>query len=184
MKQKVSKQENNNFSNATAKIENIPDKSISNSSNEEFEKIKEKLRFKEEQYIRAVADLENYRRRVIRERAEIIKIATEKLLEELLPILDSLKMGLDAAKKCSEVADFIKGFEMSYKELSKTLEINGLFEINPLGKIFDPNLHECVSHMPSNKYAENEVIEVIRIGYMLSKKLLRPATVVVCNGVS
>ena len=151
---------------------------------EELEKSHKEYQFKESQYLRAMADLENYKRRVARERTEVMKTATEKLLLDLLPVLDSLNAGLNITEINTETINVIEGFRMSYFELKRILKLHGLSEINPLGENFNPNLHECVAHMASDQEAEGDVMQVTRVGYLLGSKLLRPATVIVSSGIA
>lgn len=132
--------------------------------------------------LRAVADLENYRKRAQREKESLKEFATEGILQDLLPVLDNLKMGLKATQEHTSAKDISKGFEMVYEQILQVFEKHGVKEINPSNEAFDPNLHDCVSQMPSAEVEEGKVAEVIRSGYQLHSRLLRPATVVVSSG--
>lgn len=134
-------------------------------------------------YLRAMADLENYRKRAMREKDELRQYAISRLLEDLLPAIDNLSLGLNAAKQPnSDPKTIVGGVEMVLNTLKSTLGGHGLKEINPLGTPFDPHQHEAISHMPSPDIAAESVCVVVRSGFSLNGRLLRPATVVVSSG--
>jgi molecular chaperone GrpE len=133
-------------------------------------------------HARAVADLENYRRRVAREKEELRKFAEQGLIEDLLPITDNFAIGLEAAGKHPEAAPITEGFKMIATQIKNTLEQHGLRKINPLGEAFDPNAHESVSQTPHAEIPEHHVAAVLRVGYRLHDRLMRPATVVLSTG--
>jgi molecular chaperone GrpE len=133
-------------------------------------------------YLRSVADLENYRKRMGREKQDIIRSAAAGVIEELLPVLDTMKLGLQAAENHPEAKDVAIGFKMVDDQLKKILSEQGLEELVPDGEPFDPNLHECVAHQPSDEVAEDHVIETTRAGYRLNDRLIRAANVTVSSG--
>ncbi len=134
-------------------------------------------------YLRSVADLENARKRAVREKDEIRQYSAGRILEDLLPALDNLALGLGAAKQPNaEVKTIVSGVEMVINQLKNALAGHGLKEINPQGQVFDPHQHEAISHMPSVEVPAENVLMVIRIGYSLNGRLLRPASVVVSSG--
>ncbi len=142
----------------------------------------ERAQANEDRYLRTVADLENFRRRAARERDELREIAVAGVIEDLLPAMDNLRLGLQAADNHPEAEDVAAGFRMVADQLRKTLESYGLEEISPDGGEFDPNLHDCMSHQPHDELAEGVVIQTVRPGYRLRKRLLRAASVVVSSG--
>jgi molecular chaperone GrpE len=135
-----------------------------------------------DRYLRAVADLENYRRRAIREKEELRQFGATNLLQSLLPVLDNLQLGLTAAKQNADAATIAHGVSMVVDQLRGALEQHGLREINPAGQKFDPHLHESISHLPSAEVPEEQVTQVVRVGYSLHGRLLRPASVVLSSG--
>ena len=147
----------------------------------------EKNKDLEKAFVRARADLENYRKRSIREIEETVRRANERLLESLLPVLDNFSMGLKAVNLAQEKNDAnhsntLSGFDMILGQLEKILTEHGLDKITPHGELFDPNLHEAVSQAPSVEVEDGNVVDVVRVGYSIRGKLLRPATVVVSSG--
>ncbi len=135
-----------------------------------------------ERYLRAVADLENYRKRAMREKDEVRQYGTAAVMEDLIPILDNLGLGLAAAQQQSDVQAIVEGVRLVLGQFKTALERHGLKEVDPAGQAFDPNLHECISHQPNADVAEEHVLRVVRLGYSLNGRLLRPASVVVSSG--
>jgi molecular chaperone GrpE len=135
-----------------------------------------------DRYARAMADLENYRKRTIREKDELRQFASAGVMEDMIPVLDNLSLGLAAAKQQTDVKAIVDGIGLVLEQMKGSLGRNGLKEINPMGQAFDPNLHDCISHQPSAEIAEEKVSQVVRLGYTLNGRLLRPASVVVSSG--
>lgn len=133
-------------------------------------------------YLRSVADLENYRKRITREKQEIIRSAAASVIESLLPVLDNMKLGLKAAENHPEAKDVTVGFKMVEDQLKRSLADQGLEELIPDGENFDPNFHECIAHQPSDEVEEDKVIQTIRAGYRLNERLIRAANVIVSSG--
>jgi molecular chaperone GrpE len=103
-------------------------------------------------------------------------------MEDLLPILDNLSLGLSAARQQTDVKAVADGIGLVLDQLKATLGRHGLKEVNPEGQAFDHNLHECISHLPSNDVPAETVSQVVRRGYTLNGRLVRPASVVVSSG--
>jgi len=135
-----------------------------------------------DRYTRAVADLENFRKRAAREKDELRQYAAANVVEDIIPILDNLGLGLAAAKQQTDVKSIVEGIGFVLEQFKTTLTRHGLKEISPLGQTFDHNLHECISHQPSAEFGEELVSQVVRLGYTLNGRLLRPASVVVSSG--
>ena len=131
--------------------------------------------------LRTQADLENYRKRVARERQDLIQSANERLLLDLLTPLDHFEMGLEISHQDSATDSLREGVKMVFDQFQQFLKEHGLTEIQALGQPFDPATHEAVSQQESDA-PEGQVIQQIRKGYRLKNKVLRPATVVVSKG--
>lgn len=151
-------------------------------SNGELDKVREEAAKNKDLYLRAVADLDTYRRKVQREKTELAKFALQPLIEELLPSIDHLDMAIEAAKNSDDSKNILTGVEMVSSQIKKVFANFGVEEIKTEGMDFDPNTSECVSHEPSEDVPENGVIKVVRRGYMFNGRLLRPAAVVVSSG--
>jgi molecular chaperone GrpE len=135
-----------------------------------------------DRYTRAVADLENFRKRTLREKEELRQYATAGLMEDVIPVLDNLTLGLAAGRQQTEVKGIVDGVALVLEQFKTTLGRHGLKEVAPEGQKFDPNFHECISHQPSPAVAEEHVMQVVRPGYTLNSRLLRPASVIVSSG--
>lgn len=137
-----------------------------------------------EKFLRSAADLENFRRRAMREKDELRGAATARVLEDVFPVLDTLAMAIAAAKQPNaDLKALTGGVDMVLAQLKSALAGHGLKEINPAaGMEFDPHQHEAISHQPSADVAEGKVLTVARTGYSLNGRLLRAASVVVSSG--
>jgi molecular chaperone GrpE len=131
-----------------------------------------------DRYLRAAAEVENVRKRAIRDVEHARKFAIENFGRELLAVSDSLEMGI-AHGDSADAASLLEGSEATLKILSGTLERFGVTEIDPEGEPFDPELHEAMTMQPSDDVEPGSVLTVIQKGYALNGRLLRPARVVV-----
>lgn len=132
------------------------------------------------QFLRARAELENVRRRMERDVEHARKFGLEKIAADLLPVKDSLEMGVQAAfEEGANVERLVEGNELTLKMLAQVLERFSIVEINPKGQKFDPVKHEAMAMQPSAEDEPNTVINVVQKGYALNDRLLRPAMVIV-----
>ena len=134
-----------------------------------------------DQLLRLQADFDNYRKRVIRDDSNRARRATEKLIGNLLPVLDHFDMGLKAAKPLLPGAVY-DGLALVQTQLLDVLKKADVVPVVAAGAVFDPQCHECIAHLPSQDFAEGMVMDVNRNGYWLGDYLLRPAQVVVSSG--
>ena len=130
-----------------------------------------------DKYLRAMAELDNVRKRAQRDVENARKFALERFATELLAVKDSLEMGLAAEQ--ADVESLKAGKEATLKQLAATMERFGVAEIDPEGEPFDPELHEAMTLQPSNTAEPGSVLTVFQKGYTLNGRLLRPARVVV-----
>lgn len=131
------------------------------------------------QLAQAQADFDNYRKRVARDHAEIRQQAAGKIIEELLPILDNFEIGL---KSVSGDKSITSGFQMIFTQIQTILKNNGVVEIMPEHEAFNPEQEEAVAYVADPNVPEGQVVQTVRKGYLLHKKLLRPASVIVSKG--
>lgn len=130
--------------------------------------------------VRLQADFENYRKRILREREDLLKYAGEQLITELLPVLDNFERALAAGRESTE--GFYEGVEMIYRQLGDLLKAQGLAPVPALGEKFDPGRHEAVAWEETGEESQdNIVIKEFRKGYCLKEKVIRPAMVVVAR---
>ncbi|MFY7818495.1 MAG: nucleotide exchange factor GrpE [Akkermansiaceae bacterium] len=130
--------------------------------------------------VRTAADFDNFRKRVAREREEAVRFGNQDLLEQLIPILDNFEMGMLAASSDTSSMIYI-GLDMVRKQFNEFLAQQGVEEIAALHAAFDPNLHEAVSEEETIEHAAGTVVRVLRRGFRLRDRLLRPANVVVAK---
>ncbi|MGH8049016.1 MAG: nucleotide exchange factor GrpE [Chthoniobacterales bacterium] len=142
---------------------------------DDFEKFKDL-------YLRAQADLDNYRKRAARETEDARRYANLSLLERLLPVLDNFELGLDAARQSGGAENILQGMSMVQKQLQDFLRDSGVEAIEAVGQPFDPNLHEALGQEPSDEVPEGIVTRQMRRGYKLKDRLLRPSAVMVSKG--
>jgi molecular chaperone GrpE len=133
----------------------------------------------DEAYLRLAADFDNYRKRVAREQTELYRRANERLLHELLPVLDDLERALEAAAEHEE-AKLEEGVRLVHRSLLGLVERHGLSEIETDGA-FDPHVHEALLAQPAEGAEEGSVLQVLQKGYRLGDKVLRPARVIVAE---
>lgn len=135
-------------------------------------------------YLRAVADLENVRKRSIRDREDAVQRTRTQLIGDLLPALDAFQLGFAEAEKHEDASKFVEGFSMAVSLMEKTLSEYGLAVIDPQGESFDAKYHEAIGYEEKSDCEEGTVINTIRIGYRISENLLRPATVILAKASS
>jgi len=134
--------------------------------------------------LRSVADLDNYRKRMAREKDDAIRYANTSFLERLIPILDNFELGLQAAKAGGSQSAVQDGMVMVFKQLQEFLASCGVETVDATGHHFDPNVHEAIAQEQNAEVAEGFVIRQLRKGYRLKDRLIRPANVVVSKGAS
>tara|TARA_B100000212_G_scaffold339175_1_gene317046 strand:- start:7920 stop:8519 length:600 start_codon:yes stop_codon:yes gene_type:complete len=136
-------------------------------------------------YLRAVADLDTYRRRVIREKDDLRQYAISGLLESILPIYDNMGLGLMSAEQAVDPNVVSEGIRMVITQFQTVLGENGIEEISPgKGDAYDHNLHEAVQTQQSDEVEAGAVLQLVRRGFLLNGRLIRPATVIVSGEAS
>jgi len=133
-------------------------------------------------YMRTYAEMENIKKRGIREREELAKYANESLIKEILPAIDSLEKAISHAIDDENSSALVEGLELTRDGLMKVLEKAGLEEVEAIGKPFDPNFHEAVSQQKDDTVAPGHVMIELQKGYVLNGRLIRPSTVVISSG--
>ena len=151
----------------------------------EIELLREQLQAKEEEaknnydrFLRQTADLENFKKRIMREKEDASRFANEALVKELLPIVDNLERAVSHTKGGNE-GSLVEGVEMILKGLLDALGKHGVVQISAVGQPFDPQLHEAMTQVESADYEPNTVSEEHQKGYLLKDRLLRPSLVTV-----
>lgn len=133
-----------------------------------------------DQYARTLADFDNYRKRVARDREELAQFAAKDILKDILPTVDNLALALGKAENKED--PFVQGVKLAYDGFLKALADHGATPIDSVGEPFDANYHEALAQLPSPDVAEGVVMNEVKRGWLLHGKLLRAAQVVVSSG--
>ena len=133
-----------------------------------------------DKYLRLAAEFDNFRKRTIKEKADLILTGGEKVLSALLPVLDDLERARDNMQKATDVESLREGVEMIIGKLDKTLAAQGLKRMEPIGTLFDTDFHEAIAMVPvPEDEQKGHVIDCVQTGYLLGEKVVRHAKVVV-----
>lgn len=150
---------------------------------ERIARLEAELEAMKDRYLRALAELENVRRRARLEAEEARRFANERLLSELLPVVDNLARALESAEQTPNSEGLKSGVELIYRQLCDVLARAGLQRIEAVGQPFDPNVHEAIMQVePKEGEAPHQVVEELRPGYKLHDRVVRPALVKVTSG--
>lgn len=148
-----------------------------NNEDEEVEKLKEEVKKYKEQYLRTLADCENFKKRIDEERIRERKYSSQRLLEKLIPSIDIFNKALNIQTDDEKLKNFLIGFEMINNSLKQTLSEEGVKEIKALGEKFDPKFHHAVETSWDENKEEGVVLQVIQTGFMYKDRVLRPSLV-------
>lgn len=149
---------------------------------QELEEARAKSEAANDMMLRLAAEMENYKKRALKEQDLMKKYANQNLIKELLPVMDNLERALKSASESKDFDAFLEGVAMILKQMKTVLEREGLVEVKAVGEVFDPNYHEAVAHVPSDEVSENIIIEELQKGYIMHDRVLRPSMVIVSKG--
>ena len=131
-------------------------------------------------YLRALADLENYRKRAQREKEDAIRFANDNILRNIIPVLDNLERAIEHARMATDdQGSLLEGVEMTLGQFHKVLEASGVTPVEAMGQPFDPNFHQAMGQIPTGDQQPNTVVQELQKGYLLNSRLLRPSMVMV-----
>lgn len=151
----------------------------SRASEQQPSSLEEEIKAVHDRYLRLAAEFENYKKRVQKDQAEYTKYAHERLLRELLPVLDNLQRALEHAQQSGSTNGLIEGVELTCKQYLEVLSRFGVRPIPSVGLPFDPAVHQAVATVDSQGQAPNTIVEEYEKGYYLHDRVLRPAVVTV-----
>ena len=164
--------------------ENLSDAEVPEevSLEKEVEDLRSQVEKEKKEYLFLMADFDNFRKRTLKEKSELIKNAGENVLKGLLPIMDDFERGIAASSKDEAAASAVEGMQLIYNKLVKFLEANGVKEMETNGQPFDSELHEAIAQVPAqNEEQKGKVIDTVQKGYMINDKVLRHARVAVAQ---
>ena len=148
----------------------------------ELEKLKQALEETKDKYLRTAAEFDNYRKRTIKEKAELIKNGGEKTISAILPVIDDLERAIENMRKTDDAEAVRQGIELIYQKFIKTLKQEGLEKMEPVGNSFDTDYHEAIALIPAtDESLKGKVIDCVQSGYKLNDKVIRHAKVVVAQ---
>ncbi len=145
----------------------------------ELEEAKAQAQENYDKFIRLYAEFDNYRKRVAREKAELVRYGNEELLKEILPVLDNLERALEHAQRDEKTEPILQGLQLILEQFRSVLRRFGVEEIKTLGERFDPELHEAVGEIELEGIGPLEIVQEVQKGYLLNDRVLRPAKVIV-----
>jgi molecular chaperone GrpE len=154
----------------------------------ELEELRERFQAKEkeskenyERYLRQVAEVDNFKKRVNREKEDAIRYANENLIKDILPVIDNLERAIAHAQGGGNGKPLVEGVEMVLRGLLDVFSKYGVVQVPAVGEVFDPGKHEAIAQVESNQYEPNTVISEHHRGYLLRDRLLRPALVTIAK---
>lgn len=148
----------------------------------ELEEAQKVIDEQKDKYLRLSAEFDNFRKRTLKEKAELIKNGGEKAINAVLPILDDLERALQNMQKAEDVKAIYEGVELIYQKFLKNLHQEGLEKMEPVGKAFDTDFHEAVALVPApSEEQKGKVLDCVQTGYKLNEKVIRHAKVVVAQ---
>ena len=148
----------------------------------ELEEAKQAVEEQKDKYLRLSAEFDNYRKRTLKEKAELIKNGGEKAISAIFPVLDDLERALENMKKADNVEAMYEGIELIYQKFLKSLGQEGLEKMEPIGEVFDTDFHEAVALIPAQEESQKgKVLDCVQTGYKLHDKVIRHAKVVVAQ---
>lgn len=160
------------------KVEDVQAENIS----KEFEVLKDNYDKLNNQYIRLMADFENFRKRQESERENLLKFGTENALKKMIEVLDNFERAEKALENIDDCKQHKESFVLLHKQVNDVLSKLGLEEIEAKGKEFDPKFHDAVMQTPTEEYPEHTIIDELQKGYKMGDKVLRPSLVNVATG--
>lgn len=134
-----------------------------------------------DKYVRIAADLDNYRKRAVREKGDAVRFGNENLLRDILPLMDNIDRAMDHACNSDDFDAFKKGLKLLQDQLMVCLQKHGVEKIEAVGKDFDPHVHEAMMQVESKVHGQSKVVDEFEKGYLLNGRLLRPSKVSVCR---
>lgn len=148
----------------------------------QLEEAQQTIEDQKDKYLRLSAEFDNYRKRTLKEKAELIKNGGEKAISAILPILDDLERALANMQKLDDIQAMYDGIDLIHQKFLKTLSQEGLQKMEPVGEAFDTDFHEAIALVPASEEAQKgKVLDCVQTGYKLNDKVIRHAKVVVAQ---
>lgn len=180
--EKASEQTESQVQNAQHTEEESEELTSEQKLEKELEEAKKTIEEQKDKYLRLSAEFDNYRKRTMKEKAELIKNGGEKAISAILPILDDLERALQNMQKADNVQSMYEGLDLIFQKFHKVLAQEGLQKMEPVGETFDTDYHEAIALVPAPDEAQKgKVLDCVQTGYKLNDKVIRHAKVVVAQ---
>ena len=161
-------------------VEAEAEEAVGDAAGKEIEDLKAQVAKEKKEYLFLMAEFDNFRKRTLREKSELIKNAAESAFKGLLPIVDDFERALKASENSDDASSIREGMELIYKKLKKYMEQNGVKEMDPEDRNFDADRHEAISAVPvPDEEQKGKILDTVEKGYTINDKVLRHAKVVV-----
>lgn len=147
----------------------------------EIEQLKAEKEEMHNKYLRAQADLQNFRMRVNKEKEQMLQYSSQRAMEALLPVVDNFERAIEASQDAQDTNSLREGIEMVFRQLQQVLEQEGVSTVPGVGEPFDPNMHQAVMQEASSEYGSGIIIEEFQKGYKLKDRVIRPSMVKVSS---
>jgi molecular chaperone GrpE len=149
---------------------------------ETLEDLKKKLEAQSDSYLRLMAEFDNFKKRTSRDYERLIECANEKLIAELIEVLENFERAVKAGDQCDSAKTLVDGMKLIFSKFDCVLAKNGLEPFGKAGDRFDPQFHDALMKIPNEEFPEDHVIEIFEKGYTLKKRVIKHARVVVSSG--
>ena len=170
----------NEENNVEQEAQDVQEMTAEEQLQKELDEANEKVAMFEDKYLRQVAEFDNYRKRTMKEKAELIKNGGERAIESILPVLDDFERALANMSKDESAAEILTGIELIYNKFIGILKQNGLQKIETEGAYFDTDFHEAIAMVPTpDESLKGKVLDCVQTGYTLNDKVIRHAKVAV-----
>lgn len=170
----------NEENNVEQEAQDVQELTVEEQLQKELDEANEKVAMFEDKYLRQVAEFDNYRKRTMKEKAELIKNGGERAIESILPVLDDFERALANMSKDESAAEILTGIELIYNKFIGILKQNGLQKIETEGADFDTDFHEAIAMVPTpDESLKGKVLDCVQTGYTLNDKVIRHAKVAV-----
>jgi molecular chaperone GrpE len=159
--------------------ETVGEESSEDNKEKQIVELTAKLTDSQDRYLRLAAEFDNYRKRTLKEKYDLIKTAGEDILKDLLPVIDDFDRAMSVMNSSDSIDAILEGTTLIYNKFKSVLENRGLTEINPAGMVFDPDIHEAIAKIKGTDEQVNKIIDVTQKGYSINEKIIRHPKVVI-----
>jgi molecular chaperone GrpE len=178
----MNEENTNNEQNLNEEENQVTDTNNENTSVSEEEKLKKQLAELNDKYLRLYSEFDNFRKRTMKEKSELIKTASEDVLKSVLPIIDDFERAIKANENVTDPAPIKEGISLIYNKLKNSTQLKGLMAFDSIGQDFNADTMEAITHIPAtDEDQKGKVVDEIEKGYKLGDKVIRYAKVVVAN---